>query len=359
MMLAAAMSLLVLVDDTFANHFKLAGWRQLVERESNFVLVAWDVVPRCTALEASRQSNVLAIQSRIRLVRPDAIQIWGSVAMPATGQGAPDGHIENRSVIWGDVPYAFPDVPWSDAQNLVTNGLPTQLNIAGDGRGDRSYYTGFQPRVKAVARVSFAELRGVASSSFSTDCYSGPPVPALDEQKEFDVYLQRNLDYRNGKRPIERRSAFSYRPDMERTRPIYRAMVSWLEWYDHPAELHDPHVSARIWFGGTMPDAWWRSFLGCEPANVLWFVNFRSNAWEWFGYRNGLPRALTFGPLVAVWGNDDWKFGKFRTVAEDIAESWKAKTITGVPALMYVAGDLTLPYVDYPFKVEDLHVVSE
>lgn len=336
----------------------LLRWYNAVVAEKNFDAVVWDWTPRTTVDSPDRLARVNDIKRRIREVRPTAIQIFGAVAMPASGRAGPDGHPENIGVIWGPVPYAFPDVMDEDIQTLVTNGLAIQLNVPRDGRMDRSYYTSKRPQCP-VAFVSFADIPGMTTQPADLPCFFGPPVPPLDEHIEFEKYMERNLDYRTGNLPIERKVVWCERPLQDRDYPAYKAEMNWLPLQDTVKQIPRQHFSAWFMFSGVMPADMWYTLDDCVPDSVLVQINYRSYAWEVQGLRQGIRRMLTFGPLVSLWGPNDWHFEEDDViVARSIERSWARYTVTGVPVLSTVCGDLTLPYFKYPRRVSGLAIVN-
>lgn len=357
-------TLFVLAEESLqASHGEpLTRWYNSVAAEKNFTNIVWDWVPRAGSTDPTRVEKISRNMDRIRSVRPGAIQIFGAVAMPAAGKAAPDGHIENMGAVWGDVPYCYWNTAQTDTQNFSnqqgSGELPIQSNVAGDGRGDRSYYTGIVPNC-VIARVDFSELTGLNSQPVSLRCHNGPIVPPIAEVAAMTEYLERNLAYRTGKFPIEPKVIWQQRPDFKGSEAAYKTEINWLPWTKVLSELPDNTQSGRYVFAGNMPDTYW-NFLddNCKPFKGLWFINYRSNAWEMRGRRQGLIRGILYAGLVSVWGEDYWHFAKdSKIVADDIWVSWKSlQRITGVGVLNTVVGDLTLPYLPYPLRVTNLHV---
>jgi len=182
-------TVLILVDNTLAMGIleKLELYRKEIQKQGWNSIVKY--VPR---VESFNAKAVLSNKEMIKAVykqTPDmaAVLLLGRVAVPYSGNTAPDGHGDNnplphKGAYPADVFYGDLDSrDWTD--NKITNNksaFPRQHNYVNDGKWDDSYIP-FGVEL-AVGRVDFFDL----------------PYFEESEAEMINNYLQKNIDYRSG-----------------------------------------------------------------------------------------------------------------------------------------------------------------
>lgn len=182
-------TLLILVDNTLAFPIasKLEMYRKEIEKQGWRSIVKY--VPR---VEDFNAKAVLSNKEMIKAVYEQtpnmtAILILGRVAVPYSGNTAPDGHgddnpLPHKGAYPADVFYGDLDTrDWTD--NKVSNdksAFPRQHNYINDGKWDDSYIP--NRAELAVGRVDFFDL----------------PFFEESEVEMIINYLQKDIDYRSG-----------------------------------------------------------------------------------------------------------------------------------------------------------------
>ena len=182
-------TLLILVDNTlaFSISTKLEMYKKEIEKQGWRSIVKY--VPRVESFNAKAVLNNKEMIKAVYEQTPNlkAILILGRVAVPYSGNTAPDGHgddnpLPHKGAYPADVFYGDLDTrDWTD--NKISNdksAFPRQHNYVNDGKWDDSYIPN---KVElAVGRVDFFDL----------------PFFKESEAEMINNYLQKDIDYRNG-----------------------------------------------------------------------------------------------------------------------------------------------------------------
>ncbi len=182
-------TLLILVDNTLAFPIssKLVMYRKEIEKQGWRSIVKY--VPRVESFNAKAVLNNKEMIKAVYEQTPNlkAILILGRVAVPYSGNTAPDGHgddnpLPHKGAYPADVFYGDLDTrDWTD--NKISNdksSFPRQHNYINDGKWDESYIPN---RAEiAVGRVDFFDL----------------PLFEESEAELIVNYLQKDIDYRSG-----------------------------------------------------------------------------------------------------------------------------------------------------------------
>lgn len=182
-------TVLILVDNTLTHSImnKLALYRKEIEKQGWRSIVKY--VPKVETFNAkavlSNKEMIKAIYDKTPSM--DAILILGRVAVPYSGNTAPDGHgddnpLPHKGAYPADVFYGDLDTrDWTDS--ITSNdksAFPRQYNYINDGKWDQSFIPN---KVElAVGRVDFFDL----------------PFFEESEAEMINNYLQKDIDYRNG-----------------------------------------------------------------------------------------------------------------------------------------------------------------
>ncbi|PKL80407.1 MAG: hypothetical protein CVV25_04565 [Ignavibacteriae bacterium HGW-Ignavibacteriae-4] len=182
-------TLLILVDNTlaFSISSKLEMYRREIEKQGWRAIYKY--VPRVESFNAKAVLNNKEMIKAVYKQTPNlkAILILGRVAIPYSGNTAPDGHgddnpLPHKGAYPADVFYGDLDTrDWTD--NKVSNdksAFPRQHNYINDGKWDDS---NIPSKVElAVGRVDFFDL----------------PFFKESEAEMINNYLQKDIDYRSG-----------------------------------------------------------------------------------------------------------------------------------------------------------------
>ncbi len=183
-------TVLILVDNSFTYSIsgKLSLYREELEKQGWRSIVRY--VPRVESFNAkaviSNKEMIKAIQKENSTL--ESILILGRVAVPYSGNIAPDGHgddngLPHKGAYPADVFYGDLDSrDWTDSK--ITNdksAFPRQHNYINDGKWDESFIP-FKSEL-AVGRVDFYDLRFFEES----------------EAEMINRYLQKDIDYRSGR----------------------------------------------------------------------------------------------------------------------------------------------------------------
>lgn len=182
-------TLLILVDNTlaFSISSKLEMYRKEIEKQGWMSIVKY--VPRVESFNAKAVLNNKEMIKAAYEQTPNmaAILILGRVAVPYSGNTAPDGHgddnpLPHKGAYPADVFYGDLDTrDWTD--NKISNdksAFPRQHNYINDGKWDDS---NIPSKVElAVGRVDFFDL----------------PFFEESEAEMINNYLQKDIDYRSG-----------------------------------------------------------------------------------------------------------------------------------------------------------------
>ena len=182
-------TVLILVDNTLSRSIseKLSLYMFELRKQGWISIVKY--VPR---VETFNAKAVLSNKEMIKVVHRDnpnmeAILILGRVAVPYSGNIAPDGHgdddpLPHKGAYPSDVFYGDLDNrDWTDNKvNNDNSAFPRQHNYINDGKWDDSYIP-FKSEL-AVGRVDFFDLRYFEES----------------EAEIINNYLQKDIDYRSG-----------------------------------------------------------------------------------------------------------------------------------------------------------------
>lgn len=182
-------TLLILVDNTlaFSISSKLEMYRKEIEKQGWMSIVKY--VPRVESFNAKAVLNNKEMIKAVYEQTPNmaAILILGRVAVPYSGNTAPDGHgddnpLPHKGAYPADVFYGDLDTrDWTD--NKISNdksAFPRQHNYINDGKWDDS---NIPSKVElAVGRVDFFDL----------------PFFEESETEMINNYLQKDIDYRSG-----------------------------------------------------------------------------------------------------------------------------------------------------------------
>lgn len=182
-------TLLILVDNTlaFSISSKLEMYRKEIEKQGWMSIVKY--VPRVESFNAKAVLNNKEMIKAVYEQTPNmaAILILGRVAVPYSGNTAPDGHgddnpLPHKGAYPADVFYGDLDTrDWTD--NKISNdksAFPRQHNYINDGKWDDS---NIPSKVElAVGRVDFFDL----------------PFFEESEAEMINNYLQKDIDYRSG-----------------------------------------------------------------------------------------------------------------------------------------------------------------
>ncbi|MBL9134331.1 MAG: hypothetical protein JNK85_00620 [Verrucomicrobiales bacterium] len=316
----AATVLLVAADDAADQHAALLdSWRSQVRAEGWEVLT--EIVPRTGWNSPDRATRALDILRLAETHQPRALFLFGAVARPATGVAAPDGH--TARCVWNDFPYSgtLPSNAWTDATNHnVSTGLNFYRNDRGDGRWDQTYLV--NGARWAVGRVDFSGLPELPRGSIPEGYYkSGSPrVPRIDEHAALADYLQRDLDWRQGRwQPDMEGIIFGsvYTPERGEMLARYRPKVTWKvtnEFRESPWAGHEVYAYAS--YGQDYRYSFYLSNIENGMIRGVWFSNLRSYEYEpiWEGGNQqgdqGDRRWLRHFLLV-TWGYPDpvWMYG--------------------------------------------------
>ncbi len=124
-----------------------------------------------------------------------SILIIGHVAVPYSGNQAPDGHDDHRGAWPADTYYADLTGTWTDTTvNTTSATLARNHNVPGDGKFDQIYIPGYPQPILAVGRV---DLRGFDSKT------------ATNETGLLRQYLNRDHAWRTGQVVVQRKALVS------------------------------------------------------------------------------------------------------------------------------------------------------
>ncbi len=340
-----AATVLTLVEERLYNatRAEIAAWSRQVESEGTFK-VELRKRPRVSPTSARRYSQVQQNRILIADLGPEAVQIFGAVAIGASGWQAADGH-EMRCV-YTDAPYMIDwDTPLTDTRDFgVNRSQPAWSNVAGDGRWDQNLVVSFR---RPAARVNFADLPMAGPSlRIPQGCLKGKPVcPAVDEVVAFKDYLRRDLDFRQGRWKPPRVACLQgalWDLGDGAPRRFIKAQIGGMPWQ----ETEDPSgVAGRdvfLLFHNLDRDHLYE-FVDpdCHWVRAVWANSYRSFTMEQY-VSCGVIRRWLQHALVSTWGPMWWVIPpSARTVADAITAT--ARNHGHWNMLYTVAGDVTLP----------------
>lgn len=184
-------TVLVVVDETIAEPLV----NEINRLKEDLVTEGYHVItvtaPRAETFDKDKVKTTKELISAVNSVNKlDYIYLLGRVAVPYSGDTAPDGHVPDHRGAWpADVYYGmFDESFWTDFSVNISGAARDQnRNIPGDGKFDQNVlYTqqGFQYNASAgVGRVDFYDM----------------PAFSKSEIELLKAYLDKNHNYRTGK----------------------------------------------------------------------------------------------------------------------------------------------------------------
>jgi len=185
-----AKSLLILVDYTLHNTIE----PKLNEYKSVLNLEGWNTIIRqVPRVEEFNPKAALSNREIIKAIRNNTpnlttVLILGRVAVPYSGNIAPDGHgdengLPHKGAYPTDAFYADMDTrDWTDTSTSnIKSAFPRQHNVINDGKWDQSFIP--DKAELEVGRVDFYDLTFFSES----------------ESELINRYLTKNIEYRTGK----------------------------------------------------------------------------------------------------------------------------------------------------------------
>jgi hypothetical protein len=337
-------TVLLLVDETIqrAAADEIAEWVRQVEAEGRFKVVAREV-PRTLHLARQRFKRLQEHRALVHELKPDAVQLFGAVAIGVSGWQAADGH--EARVVYTDAPYMIDfDTPLTDERAFgEVPGRPSWSNMPGDGRWDQNRVSTFR---RPAARVDFSELPEGSWMKVPEGCLKGRNVnPAIDETRAFKEYLKRNLEYRRGAwRPP--REAWMQGPLWDlgggAPRKYARSRMPQFRWVD-VREAKEAAGREMFLLFNNMDREHLYEFADsdCRWVRAVWANSYRSFSMEQYEL-GGLFRRWLERALVSTWGPMWWIIPpEAETVADAIRATANLKRHWDM--LYTVAGDVTLP----------------
>lgn len=182
--------MLIIIDETLLPGISDTLQMFIDELNNDLINVRTIKVPR---VEEFNPKAVLGIKNIIlsQPFRPDYVLLLGRVAVPYSGNTTVDGHAPDHKGAWpADLYYGdIDDVLWTDSSVVFTEAeREIQHNNINDGKFDQSRVPG-KVEIK-VGRVDFYDL----------------PLFQESEVRLINRYLNKNINYRNGKSIINERA---------------------------------------------------------------------------------------------------------------------------------------------------------
>jgi hypothetical protein len=194
-----------------------------------------------------------------------AVFLLGHVAVPYSGNIAPDGHENHRGAWPADVYYADMDGMWSDATvNTTSAEREVNWNVPGDGKFDQSEIP------------SDVELWVGRVDLHNMTCYANKPE-ARSEMGLMRQYLNKNHDFRWGRKVIQRRALVCDNFSDKGTDPIGGSA-----WRNFPPFFHATNI-VEVGWDGYLPAA--------TSGSYLW--SFASGGGSYY-YSSGVATADDF-----------------------------------------------------------------
>lgn len=331
------MQLLVITDNQL-DQSVIKPWMARVAEEGRWA-VEQVVMPYSSGWnDPARANKVGQIREIIRLESPDAVQIIGSVGVPASGFFAPDGHTPR--VFWSPVPYTTSQA-FSDKIAFV-NGetYPVSTNQTGDNRFDQNSVKAEIP----VAVIDFGNIDNPLPKQFvQSGKHAGSPVfPVLDGPAATQKYFVRNLAYRTGAIQYPEtgliQGGLYYSADRTKMRADNTRIKSW----DERADVISPAVQPKYFLAfHTHAAEHWHKFSDAGYEGSVIENVYRSYGMEYF--RTSAQRRRLEWCLASLWGRPGaWVV---RDTHLDLYEVFKYRMERNpiFPVSDYVMGDITLP----------------
>jgi hypothetical protein len=233
---------------------------------------------------------------------PMSVILLGRIAVPYSGDIAPDGHTDHRGAWSADLYYGVPDETiWQDTQVNITSASRTiNRNAPGDGKFDVSDLSAGSDVEIAIGRIDFFDM----------------PQFAESESDLIERYLDKNHAFRNGQITVPRRGLID---DNFPARNFQEAFAS-SGWRNAAALMHVDSVRAADWFttletepylmsygtgGGT-----YRSANGVgnteqfsnTSVNAVFTLLFGSYFGDWDSQNNFLRAAIASEPMALTCG---------------------------------------------------------
>lgn len=330
------MKLLVVVDN-WVGQSVIKPWLSRVKEEGK-----WDVVtsmaPNSSGYnDINRPAKVNQIRQFIRDERPDAVQIIGSVGIPASGHFSPDGHLPRT--FWGPTPYMSYEAPTDNIQFIGGETQAWSTNGRGDGRYDQQTVFAEVP----VAVIDFGNIESLLPNQLVP---SGPRAgqqvyPAIDWHAATQDYFARNLAYRTGATEYPERGLIQgglYKDaDRIKMKADNSRVKAWDERPDVIGSVADRYFLA---FHSLASEHWYHlvnaGYSGAVIENVC-----RSYGMEYF--RKAAQRRRLEWCLASLWGRPGaWVVKDAHADLYDVVKHRMERNPI-FPVSDYVVGDITLP----------------
>lgn len=183
----AAKKMLILVDDTFLDTIAPLIKEYQTKLAENFIASIVLPAPRAEQFNAKSVSVTKNIILKCKKLHPDisSVLLLGRIAVPYSGDIAPDGHPEHQGAWHADGYYGDLADNWSDETvSSIKSSFQRQFNLPLDGKFDQVRYDTVS---LAIGRVDFFDM----------------PAFGESEHELLQRYLEKNIAYRSAK-PINR-----------------------------------------------------------------------------------------------------------------------------------------------------------
>jgi len=175
--------MLILIDDSFIDSLSNLIEKLQTKLAENFIATVVLPTPRAEVFNSKAVTVTKNIILKYKQLHPDisSVLLLGRIAVPYSGDIAPDGHPEHRGAWHSDGFYGDLGNNWTD--DIVSSkksSFPRQFNMPLDGKFDQVRYDKID---LAIGRVDFFDM------------------PAFNES-EFELlqrYLEKDIEYRNAK----------------------------------------------------------------------------------------------------------------------------------------------------------------
>jgi hypothetical protein len=342
---APAATVLTLVEEDLhrATSSEIDAWRQQVESEGNYTVVL-RVIPGATHQSRRRLRRLQENRELVEELKPDAVQLFGSVPIGASGWQGADGH--GPRCVYTDLPYMIGlETPLTDTRDFGTDPREAAWsNRADDGRWDQNVVEGYR---RPAARVDFSELPiAVEWVRVPSGCLKGDLVcPRIDEEKAFRDYLRRNLEYRRGEWNPPREAWMQGNLwDMAQGIPrrFAKENMPQFKWIEVAQAGEVAGKDVFLLFHNVDRDHLYEFVdADCRWVRAVWANSYRSFTMEQYA-TGGVFRRWLQHALVSTWGPAWWVIPpSARTVGDAITATARKHPRWNV--LFTVAGDVTLP----------------
>jgi hypothetical protein len=398
-------SLLTLITPDAFNHLTSKGlfqeWTNQISKEKVFSFkyrVVEPVLKTNNIFASNRFSKAIELNNIIESESPQAVQIIGGLAIPATGSDVADGHpgcqqggVFNGKFIPGsgrvtyvDWPYTG-QIPWSyltDRFNFETNFCDIYGNKAGDGRYDQSGLPPYSKTVwfknssnewvwvstntlpsgmgktkRIVTRLDFSGIdpwpNPATAARVPTNFWSAGELvwPKRDEMLDYENYFIWNLKYRKNEwNPTPDVWAYSeiwglYPTGKRHLTNIVGNQLNIIVNQDiRSIAGYEPYM---VW-NGLEPNAWyyWERITDGKPLKTVWLNTYKSYVYE-YNNRLGMRSYVAMGfALIATWSNNGtlwnpvYQTNNVWTVYDSVKYSMGTKPFGTTDGIV---GDITLP----------------